>query len=350
VSSVLSLPTPLRLAPNYTWRSYRGGSRLREFRGEPGTADDHFPEDWLASSVRARNGANTQGVDEGLSRVEWNGRERLLSDLPFEAPEYFSQQGDFNVLLKLLDSAERLHIQAHPDNNFVRQRFGTPYGKTECWYVLSTRGEDAHVLLGFQNPPAPNDWKKMMLEQNIDGMLACFDRIPVKTGDCLMVPAGVPHAIGEGVFILELQQPSDWVVRCEFTVGDHTLPPEARFMGLELEECFEIFDFRRHAPNAFLQIPRVINQSDTHLEEQIIDTAYEEFFRLRRLRGTGNAQFFSHGPAVMVLTQGEGSLHGGDHVIPVQRGETLLLPAAPQPLNWHSHGSWEYLIAHPPKL
>lgn len=340
----------LRLPPNLVWRSYRGGRELRKFRGQPGTGDDHFPEDWLASTVKARNGANSRGPEEGLSHVQWEGEDRALADLMDVAPAYFPGASGFGVLLKLLDSGERLHVQAHPDDRFVRERFGSPHGKTECWYVLATREKDASVLLGFQRPPSPQEWERMILDQDLAGMQHCFDRIPVKPGDCLVVPAGVPHAIGAGVFLLELQQPSDWVVRCEFTVGDHTLPPEARFMGLELKDCFEIFDFHCYAPDAFLQRPVTTAQSGIHIEEEIIDPAYGKFFRLRRLRGTGDAGFTVSHPAVMVVTDGSGTLHAEGHASPMQRGDTFLLPASSHPARWQAHGAWEFLLAHPPQL
>ena len=69
---------PLKLVPNFVWRSYLGGSELREFRGTETNQDDHFPEDWLASTVRARNGKNQQNVDEGLSRLLVDGEEMVL--------------------------------------------------------------------------------------------------------------------------------------------------------------------------------------------------------------------------------------------------------------------------------
>ena len=84
----------------------------------------------------------------------------------------------------------------------------------------------------------------MIREQRVDEMLACFEKIPVQPGDCYVVPAGTPHAIGAGVFMMELMEPTDWVVRCETTNAGLTLPPEACFMGLDLETCLEIFDYR----------------------------------------------------------------------------------------------------------
>lgn len=344
-------PTPLKLAPNYVWRTYRGGSELRAFRGESGTTDDHYPEDWLASTVRARNGAKSAGPDEGLSQVDWQGGRALLADLAGKADEYFPAEGakGFGVLLKLLDSAERLHIQAHPDNAYVQKTFQGKAGKTECWYVLSTRQTDAWVYLGLQRPPAPEEWQRMIEEQDIPAMLGCFDRIPVKPGDCLMVPAGVPHAIGEGIFLMELQQPSDWVVRCEFTVGDYTLPHEARFMGLELAQCMEIFDFTAYTTDAWRQRPRELGRSSGHVEEALIDDTYAEYFSMRRLRGTGEAEFLCREPAVLVMTDGAGTLATPETTLSVQRGETVLLPSSPTPFRWHpATGAWEFLLAQPP--
>lgn len=349
---MITLSSPhFSLAPNYVWRSYRGGSQLRAFRGNGGTPDDHFPEDWLASTVLARNGANAQGPDEGLSAVQWQGELRWLTDLAGEAPEYFSGRKDFGVLLKLLDSAERLHIQAHPNDVFVQKRLGGTFGKTECWYVVSTREADASVLLGCQHAPTATEWERMVLEQDIEAMLGCFEKIPVRAGDCFMVPAGVPHAIGKGVFLLELQQPSDWVVRCEFTVGDHTLPPEARFMGLEFGDCWEIFDLRPYSPDAWRQKPRVIARSSGHIEEEIIEPAHQGFFQLRRLHGSGPASFSLAQSAVLVAVEGAGVLDYLGAQSPVNKGTTLLLPASNQHATFTpSTNEWQVLLAQPPIL
>ncbi len=98
------------------------------------------------------------GPSEGLSPVPWQKEGCRLADLRSQAPEYFSGREDFGVLLKLLDSAERLHIQAHPNDAFVQKRLAGTFGKTECWYVLSTRETDASVLLGCQHSPQPEEW------------------------------------------------------------------------------------------------------------------------------------------------------------------------------------------------
>src|SRR6266404_8043069 len=121
----------LPLDPNPVWRSYRGGSVLRGFRGQPGTGDDHFPEDWLASTVLARNGENSQGVREGLSRLSDPNGNLLIESLK-QRPEFWfgpaqetHRNSSLGVLWKLLDSSVRLQFQAHPDARFARQHLNS---------------------------------------------------------------------------------------------------------------------------------------------------------------------------------------------------------------------------------
>ena len=199
-------PLPaLQLDPNPVWRSYRGGRILRAFRGQPDTKDDHFPEDWLASTVLARNGKNSRSALEGLSRIS-DADGSFLVDSLMQRPGFWfgpdlaarRDSSDLGVLWKLLDSSVRLQFQAHPDAGFARQHLNSNAGKTECWYILGTRGE-AHVYLGFQHPPTREAWARMIREQRVDEMLACFEKIPVQPGDCYVVPAGTPHAIGAGI-------------------------------------------------------------------------------------------------------------------------------------------------------
>ncbi|MDF7807858.1 class I mannose-6-phosphate isomerase [Pontiellaceae bacterium B12219] len=348
---------PIQLPPAYVWRSYLGGAELRTFRNGRSTADDHFPEDWLASTVRARNGENQQSANEGLSKIIVDGVERLLLDVIALNPRWFwgnqvppvDELGRTGILIKLLDSSVRLHLQAHPDRAFVAEHFRGNAGKTECWYILSVRDDDAFVYLGFQHAPTPEEWGQMVRDQDLEGMRACFEKIPVKPGDCLMVPAGIPHAIGEGIFMIELQEPTDWVVRCEFSAGGHVLPHDARFMGLELEEVLPLFDYTEYALNTvcekLLQAPEVLRTSDSFVEERIIDPKHAAFFRLRRMYGTGPADWIGNEPMVLIALKGAGRLNG----VAVSAGETWLLPGAVPEWNWTAVSKdWNILLAQPP--
>ena len=47
-------------------------------------------------------------------------------------------------------------------------------------------------------------------------MLAALHRVPVAAGDAILVPAGTLHAIGGGILLLELQEPTDLSVLVEW--------------------------------------------------------------------------------------------------------------------------------------
>lgn len=350
----------LHLNPNPVWRSYLGGQVLRAFRGQPATGDSHFPEDWLASTVAARNGPYSQGPDEGISSICWNGRIVTVGQLLTMEPEmtwgHRSRRKEaspaLGVLIKLLDASVRLQLQAHPDRQFVRRHLSGDAGKTECWYILSTRGP-AEVYLGFQRPPGREAWKQLLQDQNVPGILECFDAIAVQPGDCLVVPAGVPHAIGAGIFMIELQEPSDWVVRCEAVNGDLVLPDAQRYMGLSLDVCLDVFDYRAYPLTAvrehFQQQPHTMASTSTFTEERIIGPQFQEYFRLRRLRGTGKARWQGDEIMVMIVTKGEGLLCSGERGQPVQQGQTWLLLGCASEWRWEARTSdWEVLLAQPP--
>ena len=353
----------LPLAPNPVWRSYQGGSVLRAFRGQPGTGDDHFPEDWLASTVLARNGENSQGAIEGLSRISGvNGG--LLTESLEQKPGFWfgpDQAGRrdsraLGVLWKLLDASVRLQFQAHPDAGFARRHLNSPAGKTECWYILGTR-EEACVYLGFQRPPSRKEWSRMIREQRVDEILACFEKIRVQPGDCYVVPAGTPHAIGAGVFMMELMEPTDWVVRCRRTNAGAglTLSPDACFMGLDLETCLDIFDYQSHpvaeVRRVFQQSPRELVRTAAYCEEELIGLAYHEYFRLHRLRGRDDANWAGGELMLLIVIKGEADLVCGGQRQPVRAGQTLLLPGAAPSWSWaQPSGDWEILLAKLPVL
>jgi mannose-6-phosphate isomerase len=348
------------LPPNPVWRSYHGGSVLRCFRGLPEAADNHFPEDWLASTVQARNGLNAQHPQEGLSRLAQSAGGDLLAELLDKQPEHWLGKGLAQlpardrpaVLWKLLDSSVRLQVQAHPNARYARQHLHSGAGKTECWYILGTRGQ-AHAYLGFQHPPTRDGWADMIRQQRVNDILACFDPVPVQPGDCFVIPAGTPHAIGAGIFMLELQEPTDWVVRCETTNAGLTLPPEACFMGLDLEACLDVFDYRafsvQEVRGQLQQRPRTVASSVHACEEELIGPAYHEYFRLHRLRGTSDAAWPGNELMLLLVLKGKGTLASDAQSGVVEAGQTWLLPAAVPHWQWHNpRGEWELLLAKLP--
>ena len=124
---MIDITRPVKLARAGAWRTYTGGSLIEKLHGKEHMPDTNFPEEWIMSTVAARN-SGREHIVEGLSMVE--GTEISLAQLIDENPEkilgtkHYAKYGNkLGVLVKLIDSAERLTIQVHPTRKKARELF-----------------------------------------------------------------------------------------------------------------------------------------------------------------------------------------------------------------------------------
>ena len=140
----------------------------------------------------------------------------------FLGPEHVAAFGvDLGILVKLLDSSKRLVVHAHPNRDFARTHFGCAHGKTEAWIVLEAR-LDAEVYAAFTRDVG-RGVRVWVDEQRVSDILDNLHAIPVVAGSTVLIPAGLPHAIGDGVLVVELQEPTDFSIMLEqgeFPNGD----------------------------------------------------------------------------------------------------------------------------------
>jgi mannose-6-phosphate isomerase len=228
---------PLLLPANTPPQFYRGGRQLAKLRGAR-LPDRYRPEDWVASPV-PRFGESNAGLTvlpDGRTLVE------VLAADPdgWLGPAHVAEYGaDPALLVKLLDAGERLPVHCHPDRRFARAHLASGYGKTEAWIVIAA-GSGACVHLGFREDLEPDRLAGWVADQETSALLAATNRLPVAPGDAVLVPAGIPHAIGEGVFIVELQEPTDYSVLLEWE--GFRVDPEAGHLGLGWELALACVD------------------------------------------------------------------------------------------------------------
>ena len=119
----------------------------------------------------------------------------------------------FPLILKLLDPASWLSVQVHPNDTTARLLAGPDaVGKTEAWYVLEAE-PGAELLLGARPGVRQADLEAAMRGGGATtGLLA---RHVVSAGDVLLVEAGTLHAVGPGLLLYEIQQPSDITYRVD---------------------------------------------------------------------------------------------------------------------------------------
>ena len=232
------------LQPTRVRRFYRGGAAIGRLRGVR-EADDFFPEEWLGSVTES------SGSDgEGLSRLADG---RLLRDAIAADPvawlgeRHVAAYGtSTGLLVKLLDTAERLPVHVHPDRAFARRELDSAFGKTEAWIVIATRGDAADVWVGLGAATDADTFRGYIERQDRDAMLESLNRVRVRAGDVIFVPGGVPHAIGGGVLIVELQEPTDFSIVCEW--DGFPMAPDDAHLGLGWDTAIGALDLRAHEP------------------------------------------------------------------------------------------------------
>ena len=117
-------------------------------------------------------------------------------------------EGDFPLLVKLLDAREHLSVQVHPDAEYVADHPGSRL-KTESWYVVDAAA-DAHLYLGLRDGISVKDVASRAGTAGVAGVL---DTVVARPGDFHHLPAGLIHALGAGVLVAEVQTPSDTTFR-----------------------------------------------------------------------------------------------------------------------------------------
>lgn len=340
------LPQILEVLPTRVRRNYGGGALLESWTQVDGQGDGNQPEDWIASTVPAVNPSLPRVSDEGLTRVcRPGGKPGLLAHWLAREPEYFlgqphldSRGVELGFLAKLLDSSIRLHVQAHPTAAFAQQYMGSRYGKLETYVILAFRdGASPYLRLGFQHAPSREEWRRIIAEQDIAAMDRCFEPIPLSVGEIWRVPGGMPHAIGPGVLMLEVMEPSDLVVRCEFEREGIVLPPEGRFMGRDLDFCLNVFDYQSRTVEEIRRTcqlkPRVLESSPAGELEELVGREHTNCFVVRRMRVRAPQQFGSTGSICLLLVvSGTGAVKYEGGVVALSQATRLIIPASANPV------------------
>jgi mannose-6-phosphate isomerase len=314
-------PGPMLLPANPVFRFYKGGAGIDRFHGvEPGSGPG-APEDWIGSTTTAF------GNDaEGLAKLE-DGRilrDAIAADpIAFLGAEHVARLGSNpGLLVKLLDAGERLAVHFHPDREFARGHLHSDFGKTEAWLILVAE-PGAHMHLGLREPIEPETLRRWVSEQNSEEMLQALNKVPVKAGDSLFVPAGTLHTIGEGITLIELQEPSDMSVVIEWRYAG--VEPDEATLKLGWETILPAADLEAGIP---IHIPAQEPQAGSSTQTRLLPPEADAYFRAQLLT--------IHDPDPLVLepqfsilvgTGGELTIAGDNHpAVHLSRGSAALIP------------------------
>jgi len=212
---------PWRLVPNRI--RGKGGRELDKFRNvQPPTDDDTGSEAWVGSVTRTARA--TEDNPAGCAEVVLpDGRRMYLFEAIDLAPEeilglaHMDRHGkNLGVLVKYLDAQFQYVLQAHPTRAFAKEMWDSDFGKEESWYVIGVRDdvpEPPYFILGFKEGVTREVFREAVMRgDSLETLEGMCHKIPVTVGDAAFVGGGVPHALGRGCFVIEVQEPSDITV------------------------------------------------------------------------------------------------------------------------------------------
>lgn len=308
---------PIVLPANMPDTFYRGAGRIARFRGDPDTPTTR-PEDWVASTTSRAGQAPS-----GLTRLADGS---FLADVIADDPvgwlgrEHVARYGtSTGLLVKLLDAGQRLPLHVHPSRDFAAAHLASPYGKTEAWIVLEAQ-PGAVVHLGFSRDVSAAELAGWVRGQDTESMLGATNQVPVAAGDSVLCPAGTPHAIGEGVLLVELQEPTDLSLILE--LRGFPLDPDQAALGLPLEEVLGCVNRRAYAPG---QLRGLRGRSLNQAAGSLLPGEADPFFVAEQV----GAGLLPAGFSVLIVTSGTGTLTAETGApIPVRHGSTVVIPYA----------------------
>lgn len=318
---------PIFFEKNRVGRVYTGGALFSRFFGDNST-DGFEPEEWVASNVIALNKV-PKSPKEGVSKIK--GTDIYFDDLLNQYKDLLlGNRDEFGVLTKVLDSAIRLPVQAHPDKEFSRKHFNSSYGKAESWIVLDCR-ENASIYFGFNKEYTKEQFKQAVEHSKTDKsvMEKLLNRIEVKPGDVFFVPAKMAHAIGEGCMILEIQEPSDFTIQPEYFCGDYELNHQEMYIGLSEDEAIDVFDFSVFGEKSIdmgRRVPKTLHQENGIKVEDLITYQDTPCFAVKRYTAKENEFALTEKPAVYVVTDGEGKICFEGKEEKLKKGDYFFLP------------------------
>ncbi len=318
---------PVFFEKNRVFRVYTGGKLFSEFFGD-NSEDSFYPEEWICSSTKALN-KDSSDEFEGLSTIK--GTNIHFNELIDQQKELMlGKRAGLDVLVKALDSAIRLPVQAHPDKAFSRVNFNSNFGKAESWLVLATR-EGASIYFGFKDGVTKEDFEKAIEDAETDktAMERLLNKIPVKPGDVYFIPAKAVHAIGYGCLILEVQEPTDFTIQPERWCGDYRLSEHEMYLTLEKETALNVFDYSYtldKVEKECKKTPSVIYENDGCKKESLIGKDDTPCFGVERYIVNNGETEQLPAPCVYVVTDGAGELIGDGYKKELKKGDYFFMP------------------------
>lgn len=288
-----------------------GGTRIASFKGIA-SQGEHIGESWELSALPGHESVVSQGHLKGatLPSLLVNHGNEIMGERLMKR-----YNGQFPLLIKLIDSSDDLSVQVHPNDALASRRHNSP-GKTEMWYSIAP-AEGAYLYSGFNRKLTPEEFSRQVADNEI---IDSLNKYYTRPGDVFFLPAGRVHSIGRGNLVLEIQEASDITYRIyDYDRRDADGNPRE----LHIDESVDAIDFSDTVP-----LPPTNEPGKTGQFSLLAECSY---FRteVARIDGVMDVALAARDSfTVLVATDGDLTVSDGHGEISLRQGETALVPAS----------------------
>ena len=233
-------------------------------------------EKWSLSTHR--NG-HSKIVGEDISLIE-----HIKEELP--------------ILNKIIQTNDTLSVQVHPDDEFSR-KYENDNGKTECWYILEAK-KDASLICGIKYGHTKESFAKIIESGEIEEHL---ERVSVKPGDMIYIPAGTVHAITGGIRLIEVQQSSDVTYR---------MYDWGRDRKMHIDKAVEVIDYECKNKGGKIENFTKLETPYFTVEKVCVKSHYND---------NVDRDFHSY-----IVIDGKGKIISGEQILELEKEETIYIP------------------------
>ncbi|MGL4760570.1 MAG: type I phosphomannose isomerase catalytic subunit [Sarcina sp.] len=282
-----------------------GGRGFEEFR-------NNLPKDKIGESWDVSCHENGKSI---ISNGEFKG-ETLESVINVYGAKVIGDniKTEFPLLIKLINSSEKLSVQVHPDDRYAK-KVEDSNGKTEFWYVVDAK-KGANLVIGTKDC----DKTKFTKAIEMDATEEYLNIVDVEKGDCFLIKSGLVHAIGDGVIIAEIQQSSDITYR----IYDYH-----RGRKLHTEKALDVIDFSLESKNLNNRNKREVFIGDIE-KNKIIMLCDSKYFTVEKYllssvisEKSDRRRFY-----IFICIEGRVKIDAKGKVEYIEKGESVFIPAS----------------------